>query len=273
MYEANFGDLPHGDITKIKSEDIPDFDILAGGFPCQSFSVAGKRGGFEDTRGTLFFELARLAKDKQPQVIFMENVQGLLIHNKGKTFEVVRNTMESIGYDFYYKLINAADFGVPQARERVYMVCFRKDLNIKNFKFTDGTGRTKCVRDILEPTADVLEEYYIKKTSVTIYDCAPKPSGTHRLGYVETKSQGNRIYDIDYQMPTLCCSRGSKLILVDKRIRHLTPRECARADGFPESFKIAESKTAAYRQFGNSVCVPVIEKIAEAIGKALVETL
>ena len=272
VYEANFGDRPHGDITKINSEDIPDFDILVGGFPCQSFSCSGNRKGFEDTRGILFFELVRLAKEKQPKVVFMEDVPGLLVHDKGKTFEVVRNTMESIGYDFYYKLINAADFGVPQARERVYMVCFRKDLNIKSFKFPVGTGRTKCVRDILEPTVDVPEEYYIKRKDLTFYDCKPKPAGTHRIGYFGKKMQGMRIFDISYQMPTLCSSTGSELILVDGRIRRLTPRECARVDGFPESFKIAESKTAAYRQFGNSVCVPVIEKIAGAIGKALVET-
>ncbi|WP_196759444.1 DNA cytosine methyltransferase [Streptobacillus moniliformis] len=135
VYQMNFGDMPEGDITLIDENNIPDHDILCAGFPCQAFSISGKQKGFEDNRGTLFFDVARIIKAKNPKVVFMENVKNFASHDNGNTLKIVQNTMIDLGYDFYYDILNSLDFGIPQKRERIYMVCFRKDLNIKNFIF------------------------------------------------------------------------------------------------------------------------------------------
>ena len=135
VYQMNFGDKPEGDITLVDENSVPDHDILCAGFPCQAFSISGKQKGFEDSRGTLFFDVARIVKAKNPKVVFMENVKNFASHDNGNTLKVVRNTMVDLGYDFYSDVLNSLDFGIPQKRERIYMVCFRKDLNIKNFTF------------------------------------------------------------------------------------------------------------------------------------------
>lgn len=135
VYAENFGELPEGDITKVNEKDIPDHDILCAGFPCQAFSVSGKQKGFEDSRGTLFFDIARIIKAKKPKIIFMENVKNFVVHDDGRTLNIVKRIIDDLGYTFYEKVLNATDFGIPQRRERVYMVCFRKDLNIKSFSY------------------------------------------------------------------------------------------------------------------------------------------
>ena len=135
VYHMNFSEIPEGDITQVNAKDIPEHDILCAGFPCQAFSISGKQKGFEDSRGTLFFDVARIVKEKRPSIVFMENVRNFATHDNGNTLNVVRQTMIELGYDFYSDVLNSLDYGIPQKRERIYMVCFRKDLNIMNFSF------------------------------------------------------------------------------------------------------------------------------------------
>lgn len=158
-YQANFDDTPSGDITRIETKDIPQHDILVGGFPCQAFSLAGKRMGFADIRGTLFFEIARILKDKRPKAFLLENVKGLLSHDKGNTFEVIKTTIDELGYDLKFKVLSGKDFGVPQNRQRIFLVGIRKDL-LKNgdnpFEFPQNSGVETRVGDILESNPDAL---------------------------------------------------------------------------------------------------------------------
>ena len=135
VYASNFGDIPEGDITQVDEKNIPDHDILCAGFPCQAFSISGKQRGFEDSRGTLFFDVARIVREKQPKIVFMENVKNFAIHDHGQTLEVVKRTMEELGYTFYQKVLNAVDYGIPQKRERIYMICFRNDLGVEDFSY------------------------------------------------------------------------------------------------------------------------------------------
>ena len=144
VYSDNFADIPDGDITQVDEKSVPDHDILCAGFPCQAFSISGKQHGFEDSRGTLFFDVARIVKEKQPKVVFMENVKNFASHDGGKTLEVVRATMEDLGYTFFYKVLSAVDFGIPQKRERIYMVCFRNDLNVASFNYPEPFGSYFC---------------------------------------------------------------------------------------------------------------------------------
>ena len=147
VYYNNFGDIPDGDITKVNEKSIPNHDILCAGFPCQAFSISGKQRGFRDDRGTLFFDVARIVKEKKPKIVFMENVKNFATHDSGKTLQVVKSTMEKLGYTFNQKILNSVDYGIPQKRERLYMVCFRKDLLIKNFTFPKAIKLTKQVED------------------------------------------------------------------------------------------------------------------------------
>ena len=149
VYAENFGETPDGDITKVDENAIPAHDILCAGFPCQAFSISGKQRGFEDSRGTLFFDVARIVKAKKPKVVFLENVKNFATHDNGRTLEVVRSTMEELGYTFYQRVLNSVDYGVPQKRERIYMVCFRNDLNISNFSYPKPFKLTRHVEDFL----------------------------------------------------------------------------------------------------------------------------
>ena len=149
VYADNFGDIPDGDITKVDENAIPNHDILCAGFPCQAFSISGKQRGFEDSRGTLFFDVARIVKAKKPKIVFMENVKNFASHDNGHTLEVVRTTMDELGYTFNQKVLSAVDYGIPQKRERIYMVCFRKDLNINSFSYTKPFKLTRHVEDFL----------------------------------------------------------------------------------------------------------------------------
>ena len=149
VYEENFGEIPDGDITQVDEFTIPEHDILCAGFPCQAFSISGKQRGFEDSRGTLFFDIARIVKAKRPKIIFMENVKNFATHDEGRTLSFVKSTIEELGYQFHYKVLNAVDYGIPQNRERIYMICFRNDLNVNEFNFPRQFILKKYVEDIL----------------------------------------------------------------------------------------------------------------------------
>lgn len=274
-YYANFNEIPHGDITKIHEKDIPSHDILLAGFPCQAFSIAGLRKGFEDTRGTLFFDIARIASYHKPQVLFLENVKGFLNHDKGKTFKVVKSTLEDLGYQVYAKVLNAKDFGLPQNRERIYIVAFLDDVF---FEFPKPLNKPVALADILEENPDIL---YIKRDDIKLKkDYLAKeslykiksPQKTLQIGKVNQGRQGERIYSIYGHACTLSAYGGgvgakTGLYFVNNQIRRLTPRECARVQGFSEHFILPTNKNQAYKQLGNSVPISVIKKIAQGIRK------
>lgn len=261
-YFLNYKELPAGDITKIKEEDIPQHDLLLAGFPCQAFSNAGLKRGFEDTRGTLFFDVARIIKYHKPKIVFLENVKGLLSHNKGETFKTILNVLEELEYKVFYKVLNAKDFGVPQNRERVYIVCFRENID---FEFPVGNKKSK-VGDILDKVID-------NKTIIS-----DRLWEGHQRRLAEHKEKGNgfgyRIFDEESEYTSTLSARyykdGSEILIRrNGNPRKLSVRECARLQGFPENFLIGVSDTQAYKQFGNSVCVPVIEAIAKKVKLSL----
>lgn len=266
VYENNHGDKPYGDITKISEKDIPNHDILLAGFPCQPFSNAGLKKGFDDLRGTLFFDIARIVKQHKPEVLFLENVKGLKGHNKGRTFSKIYQTLNDLGYTVYSQVLNARDFGVPQNRERIYIVCFRRKIQ---FSFPVPTGTQTKLGNILSET--VPDKY-------TISD---KLWAGHQYRKEQHKLKGNgfgySMFTHDSPYTSTISARyykdGSEILVYQegKNPRRLTPREAARLQGFPEEFKISESDTQAYKQFGNSVAVPVIKAISKSIEKALLE--
>lgn len=273
-YFDNFGELPAGDITKICENEIPDHDVLCAGFPCQPFSLAGVSArtslntahGFAcETQGTLFFDVVRIVAAKRPAVIFLENVKNLVRHDKGNTFAIIKKAIEDLGYSFSYAVINAQTV-VPQKRERCYIVCLRD--NSAKFEFPDFQGEPIPLKTILDPNvpdtftiSDKLWAGHQRRTATNL-----------------ARGAGFTAFCADIEKPanTLVARYGKdgKECLVpqqDKNPRMLTPRECARLQGYPESFRIPASKAAAYRQFGNSVALPVVTKIAEKIFNHLME--
>lgn len=288
-YKANYHDDFDiaGDITLVDEKDIPEFDICLAGFPCQAFSMAGRHGGFNDDykgrcRGTLFQDVVRICELHQPKVIFCENVKGLTIHDKGRTFEVIRGAFEQIGYKVFYKVLNSKDFGVPQNRERIYLVCFRNDIAPESFDFPEGSKKKVCIRDIMDP-APIPSKYYLSDTYMQ----------TLRNHKARHESKGNgfgyEIRDLDGIAGTIVCGgmgRERNLLIDDREhsmipttkikgeinkenIRKMTPREWARLQGFPEDFKLELADASLYKQFGNSVTVNVIEAIANKIKEVL----
>jgi len=276
-YSENFNKTPAGDIREIESENIPNHDVLCAGFPCQAFSISGNQKGFEDTRGTLFYEIARIADYHKPKILFLENVKNLISHNDGETIKVIKKTLNEIGYNIYYEVINASYYGVPQSRERVFIIGIRKDLDIDNFSFPDPTMETVTVKDILQP--DKLTEKYVKDREVkwkdedknnqlSMFD-KEKNKVTfepNQIGIVNKGRQGERVYSTDGHAITLSANGGgifSKTggYYVNGKVRKLSPRECARLMGFPDDFKIPVSDNQAYKQFGNSVVIPVVKMI------------
>lgn len=275
-YVKNFGDSDFflGDIKEISSEDIPDFDMLCAGFPCQPFSIAGvskkkslnRPHGFEDkTQGTLFYEIARIIKDKNPEAFFLENVKNLRNHDKGRTFAVIRETLEELGYSFYYEIIDAKYF-VPQHRERIFMVGFRN----KNLDF-----RFPTVEDNGAKLGHILEKKVSDRYTLT------DKMWSYLQAYAEKHQQkgngfGYGLADPKGHTRTLSAryyKDGSEILIPqkNKNPRRLTPRECARLQGFPERFEIPVSDTQAYKQFGNAVAVPVIEAVAKEVVRTLTE--
>lgn len=288
-YKANFRDDFEiaGDITQIDAKDIPEFDICLAGFPCQAFSMAGRHGGFEDDyhgrcRGTLFLDVARICDEHKPKVIFCENVKGLKHHDKGNTFKVIKETIEGLGYKMFEAELNSKNFGVPQNRPRFYMVAFRNDIAPETFDFPEATDKTRWLADILEREA-VPAKYYLSETYLETLK-------RHRARH-EAKGNGfgYQIHPLTDVANTLVCGGMGKErnLIIDERqkdltpttnirgeinkeyIRKLTPRECARLQGFPDSFELANSDAQLYKQFGNSVTVSVIEAIAERIKEVL----
>lgn len=276
VYAKNFGEIPEGDITQVNEKSIPSHDILCAGFPCQAFSISGKQKGFEDSRGTLFFDVARIVKEKQPKIVFMENVKNFATHDNGHTLEVVKSTMEELGYTFYQKVLNAVDYGIPQNRERIYMVCFRKDLGISDFLYPKPFSLSKHVEDYLIDKIELVKDLYVSRSD-TYYNGVPDNEYSNkpiRLGIVNKGGQGERIYSIKGIAITLSAYGGGVFAktggyLIHGKTRKLHPRECARLMGYPDSYKISESKNQAYKQFGNSVVIDVLQYIAIEIGKKI----
>jgi len=278
VYAENFGDIPDGDITQVDENSIPDHDILCAGFPCQAFSISGKQRGFEDSRGTLFFDVARIVKAKKPKVVFMENVKNFASHDNGRTLSVVKTIMEELGYKFYQKVLNSADYGIPQKRERIYMVCFRNDLAVEKFYFPRPFPLKKHVEDILIKDESLVEHLYVQRpdtyfNGVEDNKYSNKPI---RLGIVNKGGQGERIYSVKGIAITLSADGGGVFAktggyLINGKTRKLHPRECARLMGFPDSYKICKSDNQAYKQFGNSVVIDVLQLIGQEIGKAMEE--
>lgn len=267
-YQANYGESPVGDITQIHETDIPKFDILLAGFPCQPFSHAGLKKGFEDVRGTLFFDIARIVKHHQPTVVFLENVKGFKNHDKGNTFRVVKNTLNELGYTVYAEVLNARDFGVPQNRERIYIIGFRDSVN---FEFPIPPKPEVKLGDILE--CEVNEKY-------TLSDNLWKGHQRRKLEHLQKGNGfGYSLFDENSKYTSTISARyykdGSEILVSQtaKNPRKLTPHEACHLQGFPEDFKITVSDTQAYRQFGNSVCVPVIRALAAAIFNTLLQKI
>lgn len=276
VYYENFGDIPEGDITKVDEATIPDHDILCAGFPCQAFSISGKQRGFEDSRGTLFFDVARIVKAKKPKIVFMENVKNFATHDSGKTLDVVKRTMEELGYTFNQRVLNSVDYGVPQKRERLYMVCFRDDIVTKSFTFPKAINLTKHLEDFLLEDTSLTEHLFVNRTDTYYNDTKDDvySNKSIRLGIVNKGGQGERIYSTKGIAITLSAYGGGVFAktggyLVNGKPRRLHPRECARLMGYPDSYKISKKANQAYQQFGNSVVIDVLQYIGIEMGKAL----
>lgn len=276
-YRANFGDNPIGDVTKLKVKDVPDHDILLAGFPCQPFSFAGKRRGFKDARGTLFFNIANIANTKRPKAILLENVKGLLSHDHGRTFKTIKEILEDIGYSVHYKILNAKDFGVPQNRERIYIVGIRNDLVGSDTFVFPKYNKHSQLRDVLNRNVDA--KYF---SSEAYYAWMQRHRARHEsknngFGYIILDRDGTsnaivcggmgreRNMIIDNTKPKNLAARKAKIN--NRNIRKLTPRECARLQGFPDSFVLPYYDTQSYTQLGNAVAVPVIKAIAKRLIK------
>lgn len=277
-YFQNYGESPEGDITlKETKANIPQkFDILCGGFPCQAFSIAGNQKGFQETRGTLFFDLAEIAEKHKPSVIFLENVKNLVSHDKGNTFEVIKNTLKNLGYAVYYKVLNSmVHANVPQNRERIFIVAFNENLvpNHCEFHFPEEIPLTKTIHAFLEK-GKVDQKYYYKPDHM--YYPILQESMTSR----DTLYQWRRVYVRENKSnvcPTLTANMGAgghnvPLLVDDHGIRKLTPKECFALQGYPVEKMILPEKmsnSALYMQAGNSVTMPLIQRIGEQILKVI----
>jgi len=281
-YQANYGEIPFGDITKEETKKwIPkSFDVLCAGFPCQAFSIAGKRGGFEDTRGTLFFEVAEIIKRHQPRAIFLENVKGLMNHDKGKTLSTILNVLRN-DLNYYVpepKIMNAKNFGVPQNRERIFIVGFRQDMNVDSFEYPAPSQKKVTFKNVKEKKV-VPTKYYL---STQYMDTLRKHKARHEdkgngFGYEIIPDDGianaivvggmgrERNLVLDHRITDFNPQTKIKGEVNREGIRKMTPREWARLQGFHEDFVIPVADASAYKQFGNSVAVPAIEATAEKV--------
>ncbi len=277
-YEANFGEVPFGDITKISEKDIPDHDILLGGFPCQPFSIAGvskknalgKSHGFlDETQGTLFFDIARIIKYKKPSAFLLENVKNLVSHDKGKTFKVISETLKELGYSIHYKVLDGKHF-VPQHRERILIVGFRNAIfkGKETFQFPQFENKKFAIKDILEEEVD--NKYTL---SDRLWNYLQEYAKKHKakgngFGFGLTDLNG-----ISRTMSARYYKDGAEILIPQdgKNPRRLTPRECARLQGFPDSFIIPVSDNQAYKQFGNSVVSPLIQAVGKNIVKEILK--
>ena len=285
MYQANYNEKTFKDITKIDEKEIPNHDILLAGFPCQPFSIAGEKKGFNDTRGTLFFDIERILKAKKPKAIVLENVKHFKSHDSGNTLKVVLNALENIGYTTSWQVLNAKDFGVPQNRERTIIV---GSLNAIKFDFNKlKRKQPSFIKDILEDDNGQIE--YLDEREYTLIQTPKKqPSGLIFVGYrnkkIRTKGtrentnhlsrvhkQPNRIYSSDGTHPTLSAgeSSGRYFVYHNKRVRKLTLKECYRLMGFKDDFKLIGAKSKLYNRVGNSIVIPMVEEIALQVKKQI----
>lgn len=280
-YSKNFGEEPFGDITQIDEKSIPDHDILCAGFPCQPFSISGKQKGFDDTRGTLFFDICRILNEKKPSVVFLENVKHLVHHNGGKTLQTILDKLEDLGYSVSWKVLNGADYGVPQNRERIIIIgslagqfSFHKLKTVPRgrlleyldtegaFEYLDPADYTLIENPKQQPGSGLIFAGYRNKS---IRKVGVRP-GTEHLSRVH--KQPNRIYSVLGIHPTLPSQESSGryfVLTTDNRVRKLTIDECWRIMGFPETYIKVSSIGEQYKQLGNSVCVPMIKAVATEI--------
>ena len=270
--------LDHRDIREVSASEVPSVDIVVGGFPCQAFSIEGYQQGFRDEkgRGTLFFELTRIIEEKQPQVIFLENVKNLVNHDKGNTLKVILKTLEELGYFVKYLVMSAVDYGnIPQGRERIYIVGFKDESVSEKFQFPEKVKLTKSVFDVIDFKEAVEEQYYYREDK---HYYPLLRDNIVSVGSIYEYRRGNTIRENKSGVvPTLLASMGTggnnvPLILTETgEIRKLTPRECFNIQGFPSSYKFPEkmANSHLYKQAGNSVAVPVVSRIAEQIKLAL----
>lgn len=259
-YQANFNEIPYGDITTIHPAQIPEFDVLLAGFPCQPFSQAGLKMGLADIRGTLFFDIANIVNHHRPKVVFLENVKGFKNHDNGKTFATIKDVLERMGYEIYSQVLNARDFGVPQNRERIYIVGF---LGKTKFEFPKPPKIETRLGNILEKGVHsryTISDKLWKGHRRRKREHARKGNGFGYMLFNETSAYTSTISARYYK-------DGSEILIEQnkKNPRKLTPREAARLQGYPDSFVIPVSDTQAYKQFGNSVAVPVIRAIARKV--------
>ena len=278
VYKANYGDLPEGDIAQISSQSIPAHNILCGGFPCQPFSISGKQKGFDDIRGTAFFEIIRIAEFHQPQMLLLENVKNFATHNQGQTLKTVISSLNKIGYEVNHQLLNASHFGLPQNRERIFFVAFRKDLNpTKKFQFPKPTHSLVRLKDIILTDSET-KSFRIQRGDVSYHNTSEKsladfPQKPVRIGTVGKGGQGERIYHENGHAITLSAYGGgigakTGLYLINGHLRKLAPAECARLQGFPDNFKLTSSTIQSYKQLGNAVPVEVLKSIVNSIALA-----
>lgn len=286
-YEKNFGERPFGDITQINPQDIPDFEVLCGGFPCQPFSISGKKLGFEDTRGTLFFNICKIISIKKPKVVILENVKHLINHDKKQTLKVIIESLKSLGYNVNYEVLNTKDFGLPQNRERIFIVGSKEGV----FDFSKMERNTsKPLRDFLDETGDF---EYLEKEEYTLLEKGvykrQRDSGLIFIGYrnkngfkgVRPNSlhlnrvhrQPNRIYSIDGYHPTIPSQESSGRFFIyipeEDRVRKLTIRECYRIMGYPEDYLLNDKTGERYKQIGNSVGVNITKELSKQVLKQL----
>lgn len=286
VYKNNYGELPAGDITKVDASQIPDFDILCAGFPCQPFSICGKKKGFDDIRGTLFFDICRIVSEKNPSVIFLENVKHLINHDNKKTFLTICTKIEELGYNVSYRVLNSRDFGVPQSRERVIIIATKEGyFNFDKLKRVRGG----MIRDILDKSGQF---EYLSPNEYTLLDkniikvqpdtglifCGYRNKGLWKKGVrpgtehlSRCHRQPNRIYSVDGIHPTLPSQETSGRFWIyipeENKVRKLTISECYKLMGYPSNFVIDKNKGNAYKQIGNSVVIPMITEIANQIIK------
>jgi len=283
VYNDNFGETPFGDITQIDPKNIPDFEVLLGGFPCQPFSISGKKQGFNDTRGTLFFDVCRIIEEKQPKVVVLENVKHLIYHDKKRTLKTILKSLEELGYNIAQKILNSKDFGLPQNRERIFIIGSKK--GYFNFDALE-TKPTPTLEEFLDKKGNF---EYLKKSEYTLIE-HPKtqPTGLRFVGYrnknmwktgvrpntehlSRVHRQPNRIYSVEGVHPTIPSQETSGRFFiylpdVDK-VRKLTIDECYRIMGFPDNFKKHERVGERYKQIGNSVAISVIDAVSKQIIK------
>lgn len=282
IYEKNFGDNPFCDITQLNPSTLPSFDVLCAGFPCQAFSIAGKKKGFEDTRGTLFFEVCRIIKEKKPKIVLLENVKNLIQHDSGQTFSTILSSLKDLDYHVYFKILNAKDFSIPQHRERIIIVAVQSSFSKEAFKFDFPEMKPDSISSILEKNHTILKpsEYTIIDSSLHktqksgLIFCGYRNKNIRKIGVKEnslhlsrTHKQPNRIYHINGNHPTLSSqeSSGRYFVYDNQKVFQLSLLECFRLMGFPDDYIKVGSKANLYNRIGNSVCIPMIHHVMKNI--------